>query len=119
MMEQHQVQDNAKSEVTEKVNNVEQKQQQTSGMKKIGFGVIGFIIGGPISYFFQHAAIREKIPFGRYIIESFKILLDPTSWKSDSMVGNVGLKIFLTCVICAAIGCYIGYSMDKKNNSKA
>ena len=114
MMEQQQTQDNAKSDVTEKVDNLEQKQQLKHSTKKILFAIIGFIIGGPISYFFQHAAIREKFPFGEYVINCFQIMLDSESWKSNLMVGNVAMRIFLSCVICALIGYIIGHSIEKK-----
>lgn len=91
----------------------EQEQTQNSGSKKWVFGIIGFLLGGPISYLFQSSLIREKISFGEYAIKSHMVMLDSQSWGNNPIVGNVGLTILVTCVICALVLFFVGSQIDK------
>ena len=92
-------------------------EKEVSVMLKWVFGVIGFVLGGPISYFFQSALIREKVPFGEYAIKSLSIMIEPEAWENAPFIGNVGLTILVTCLVCAAIAYFIGRSMEKSGKA--
>ena len=114
-------QDNKQKSLEEEI--VEQGNKQTQdnrGSKKLVFGIVGFLLGAPMSYFFQPPIIREKISFGRYVEHLPEILSGPNSWKTDPMLGsNPSLTVLVTCVICAAIFGFMGYLIDKANKPNA
>jgi len=82
--------------------------------KKWIFALIGFLLGGPLSYFFQSEMLRLKIPFGEYAIRAHLMLLDSRAWQNDPFIGNVALTILITCVVCTVCLYFVGYSLDKK-----
>lgn len=72
--------------------------------------LVGFILGLPLSYFFQSDFIRSKFSIGEYI-GAFPRLLT----SGDS---NLIIPIAISCVICAVMLGIVGHFMDlaeKKN----
>ena len=88
-----------------------QKKSGSSSLPLVG-GIIGFILGIPISYYFQPGIIRVKLTCGDYVS------------RLPDMIGNIlkqpddlGIKILLTlvitCIVTAAIGGLIGKAIAK------
>jgi hypothetical protein len=73
-------------------------------MKKIEFGIIGAILGLPLSYFFQPDIVQSKVGgIGGYIKEFGGIL------KHDDLLSNVIFAV----IVFAVIGFIIGGFVDK------
>ena len=78
------------------------------------FALVGFVVGGPLSYFFQSEMIRMKMPFGEYAVRAHSMLFDSRAWQNDPFVGNIALTILVTCVVCAVALYIVGYSLEGK-----
>jgi predicted PurR-regulated permease PerM len=92
------------------------EQQTSGGSLKIVFGVIGIILGLPLSYFFQSPLIR-KIPLSEYLKHIPQLLTNsggtPEQRAMESaMIGNPVAVLVMTCVVCAIIGAVLGYFID-------
>ena len=85
----------------------------------VKLGIIGLILGLPISYFFQDPFIRILIPVSEYIKGIPKILTSPSSQMGEletGLIGNPAAVIIVTCLACAFLLGLAGYYFDKKNN---
>jgi hypothetical protein len=91
--------------------------QQQSNSKCVIFGVLGFLAGIPLSYFFQSPLIR-KIPLTEYLKLIPKMLTDsgkmtPEARAMDSAVlGNPIAVLVVTCIACAVLFALMGYFID-------
>ena len=80
--------------------------------KAILFAIAGFIIGIPISYWFQPKIIRAKLSLTDYI----KTIPDFFSGQdSSNAFGDFSGNLILSCVIFAVLFGVIGYLLDKKD----
>ena len=80
--------------------------------KAWGLGFLGFLVGLPMSYFFQVPLIRQKVSWGGYITHLPDIFKEIFQGRPGA--GDVLSPIIMTCLVCAAIFAFIGYTMDKK-----
>ena len=70
--------------------------------------VIGALIGYPLSYYFQPAALRLKIPLGNYIQHISDVL-----GEKDLRSTAIGTWI-VAIIVCAVIGLVAGQNADQK-----
>lgn len=77
--------------------------------KKVVFGIIGFFLGFPISYYFQPEKLRAMYSMTDYL----KAL--PNLASSDK--GDFLTPIFFSCLISTAIFVFIGYLLEQNNNN--
>ncbi|MDR1873948.1 MAG: FHA domain-containing protein [Synergistaceae bacterium] len=102
-------------------------QQGTSNA--VVFGIVGFLAGIPLSYFFQSPLVRIKMPFVDYLKLIPAILLGSggtpkgaapeVQAMGTALVGGLVAVIVATCVLCAALAAMAGYYVDqsrKKSN---
>lgn len=101
---------------------IQQEQQKmqlntkaSSGSCKVWLAIVGFLLGGPISFFFQNSFLQHKVPFEEYAIKAHLVLFDANSWSSGPF-GNPAPIILITCVVCAVILGFIGSSIDKNKH---
>ncbi|MGD0590123.1 MAG: hypothetical protein ABSA44_04915 [Bacteroidota bacterium] len=79
-------------------------------MKKIIFGIIGAILGIPLSYYFQSQLVQSKVGgIGGYLKQFGEIIKD----------GNLLANVILSVVIFALVGVLIGYFIDRNANKNA
>ena len=70
------------------------------------FSVLGFFAGIPVSYFFQPAIFRAKVPLGTYVTNFWRALSeDQLRWP-----------LIISCLVCAIIGKAIGAAIDSCSN---
>jgi hypothetical protein len=69
----------------------------------------GFVLGIPISYWFQSEYIRRKASLLQYLQELPKLLDDLDSRGNQEVFMNV----VLSCLVCSVIGGFIGLLLDK------
>jgi hypothetical protein len=100
-----------------------EQQEQQGPSKAVIFGVVGFVAGIPLSYFFQAPLIR-KIPFTEYLKLIPGILFGPGGTPEEramvtALMGDLVAVLVMTCVICAFLLAMAGYFVDqsqKKSN---
>ena len=82
-------------------------------------GIGGFIAGVPLSYFFLDSWIRSKVSFGTYIKEVAPVYLNPANLPKVPDMGDIdtsiALTLWITTIICVAVGIFIGYLIDNLN----
>jgi hypothetical protein len=91
--------------------------------KAVVFGIVGFVAGIPLSYFFQSPIIR-KVPFIEYLRLIPEIVFGSGGTREEramgtALMGDLVAVIVVTCVICAFIAAMAGYYVDqsrKKSN---
>jgi hypothetical protein len=88
-----------------------EEKESSNKMMSLFFGVIGILLGVPLSYFFQNPMIR-KIPLTEYIKHIPEVLS-----KSDPMLGDLATPVILTCAICAFLMGVLGYFISKSTDS--
>lgn len=76
-------------------------------MKKVIFGIIGAILGLPLSYYFQPDIVQAKVGGIAGYIKNFGKILE-----TKDLISNVIMGV----VVFAIIGIIIGYFMDKNAN---
>ena len=70
--------------------------------------VAGVILGYPLSYFFQPAALRAKLSLGQYI-KHFSDVIGSKELQSSVIAGFV-----VAILVCGAIGFWMGRAKDQK-----
>jgi len=73
-------------------------------MKKVIFGIVGAVLGLPLSYYFQSDIIKAKVGGVGGYMKNFNKLSEV-----DGVVSNVFISVF----IFAVLGVIIGYFIDK------
>ena len=73
--------------------------------KKTILGIVGFLMGLPLSYFFQPEKLRAVYSVTDYLGSL------PDLLSSDK--GDFASPIIITCIITTAIGILIGYFLDQ------
>lgn len=83
--------------------------QKLLNMKKVIFGIIGAILGLPLSYYFQPDMVQVKVGgIGGYIKDFTEVL------EAKDLISNVIMGV----IVFALIGFIIGFLMDKNANQK-
>ena len=96
--------------------------QQQGGSKSIVFGIIGFLAGIPLSYFFQSPIIR-KIPLIEYLKLIPEMLTDSGGGTSEQramvsvMVGDPVAVLVVTCIVCGVLAALVGYFIDRSQKT--
>jgi hypothetical protein len=94
------------------------EQQKDTSNKIIMFGVIGFLAGIPLSYFFQPPIIR-KLSLSEYVSNIPGMLTAKTSPGDAALVGGDPVAVFwMTCVITAAIFALARYFILRSKGSE-
>lgn len=75
--------------------------------KTVLLGILGFFLGIPVSYFFQHEKIRASFSVPQYLAKLPELL------KSDE-ASHFITPIIMAVVITTVVGVLIGYALDKK-----
>ena len=95
-----------------------------SGSLKWLFGIIGFFVGIPLSYYFQAPMIR-KLPLSEYIKLVPKMLTEPINLRmgggADSfsaLIGSPKAVVIITCLICAAVFYYVRHRIEQSNKPR-
>ena len=70
--------------------------------------LVGAVIGYPLSYYFQHPMLRNKVPLGKYISHISDVL-----GEEDFRGTAIGTWI-VALIVCTAIGFAIGVSRKPK-----
>jgi len=77
--------------------------------KKVIFGIIGFFLGFPISYYFQPEKLRAMLSMTDYLQSIPKL--------ASSDKGDFLTPIIFSCLISTAIFVFIGYLLDQNNKN--
>ncbi|MDR2175040.1 MAG: hypothetical protein LBO82_03775 [Synergistaceae bacterium] len=88
-------------------------EQQNSSSSVGRFAGLGFLIGIPVSYFFQGAGIKKLslVQYIKAIPEALKAIGEPHGWD---MVGDAVLTLVFSCIVCTFLGVMLGNWWDKK-----
>lgn len=82
--------------------------------RKVTFGILGAVLGVPLSYYFQSDIIKNYRGSGMFsYLRNFTKIVD----EYDRFVGNgwdIVFNLFLSVIIFAILGVVAGYSLDKK-----
>ncbi len=78
-----------------------------SGNKAFTYGFIGFLIGIPLSYFFQAEKLRAMLSLPQYLAKLPEMLSGQNSKEFVS-------PVVLTCIITTTLFAFIGNSMNNK-----
>ncbi|MFA5327642.1 MAG: PspC domain-containing protein [Prolixibacteraceae bacterium] len=82
--------------------------------RKITFGLLGAMLGVPLSYYFQSVIIKNYRGNGMFsYLRNFTKIVD----EYDRFVGNgwdIVSNLFLSVIIFAILGVIAGYFLDKK-----
>ena len=97
--------------MSEVQNPPEKTKKKASSLPLIG-GIVGFVLGIPISYFFQPGIIRTKLTCGEYITRLPEMIAD-TLKNPDDLGIKVLLTLVITCVVLSVIGWLIGKAVGK------
>ncbi|MDR1977295.1 MAG: hypothetical protein LBQ42_01020 [Synergistaceae bacterium] len=95
--------------------------EQQGASKAVVFGIIGFVAGIPLSYFFQSPLIR-KIPLTQYLKAIPRMLFDSGGTPEEramasAMVGDPVAVLVATCIVCAALLALVGYFIDQSQKT--
>ena len=82
--------------------------------RKITFGLLGAVLGVPLSYYFQSDIIKNYRGSGLFsYLKNFTKIVD----EYDRFAGNgwdIVSTLFLSVIIFAILGVITGYFLDKK-----
>ncbi|WP_430811628.1 MULTISPECIES: PspC domain-containing protein [unclassified Carboxylicivirga] len=82
----------------------------TDVTKKVIYAIYGAILGIPLSYYFQPEIVRAKVGgIGGYLQNFDKIFQN----------GDLIVNVFISVVVFAIVGGFIGYSIEKNEAKKA
>lgn len=70
--------------------------------------VAGFILGYPVSYYFQSSVVRAKLSLGNYIAKASEIV------GNKDLQSAVVLGFVVAIAVCVAAGVVLGKVMDQK-----
>lgn len=93
-----------------------EKESEGSGLMFI-YGIFGFLLGIPMSYYFQPSYIRDKVPFSKYI-EAVPSFFSPTAGEAQKMAEmgiDLTTPVIISCLIFTILGLVAGRFWDKKN----
>ena len=76
-------------------------------------GFIGFLLGIPLSYFFQPGLIRAKFTCGEYIT-NLPQLLEGILKNPDDLGIQILLTLVITCAVTSIIFAVIGHAIAKR-----
>ena len=77
------------------------------------FAVIGFILGVPVSYYFQSELIRAKLTLPEYLTKLPNAICNIIQ-EPDKEGFRFILTILISCVVLAIIGKALGRAIDNK-----
>lgn len=75
--------------------------------KRTKFGIIGFLLGIPLSYFFQPEKLRAYYSITKYLAELPNLIA--------SKQGDFLSPILITCVITTVLGVIVGIFIRQKD----
>ena len=75
-------------------------------------GIVGFILGVPISYYFQPGIIRVKFTCGQYV-SNLPDMIRGILKHPDDVGIQVLVTLVLSCVVLSVIGGLIGRAINK------
>lgn len=82
--------------------------------RKVTFGLLGVVLGVPLSYYFQSDIIKNYRGSGMFsYLRNFTKIVD----EYDRFAGNgwdIVFNLFLSVIIFAILGVVAGYFLDKK-----
>ena len=78
-------------------------------------GLIGFLIGAPLSYYFQSGILRMQFSLAEYFTH-----INEFASASNSQNGQpIIVTLVVTCIIGAVIGMFVGNLIDRSKNNNA
>ena len=83
---------------------------------RITLGIVGLLLGLPLSYFFQAPMIRNKMPLSEYIKMLPQIISTNPAGIGEfeaSMIGNPPAVLIVTCLVCAFLFGLAGYLIER------
>lgn len=84
-------------------------QPSTNQANFTGIGLIaGFLLGYPLSYFFQSGMLRGKLSLGGYIGNFFKVM------GNEDLLPAVIMGFIVAIGVCGVAGYLIGKNLDQK-----
>lgn len=70
--------------------------------------IAGALLGYPLSYYFQSAALRAKVSLGEYITHFSEIT------NSKELQSSIFVGFAVAIVVCTALGYWFGSVQDQK-----
>lgn len=73
----------------------------------VAFALVGFLIGGLLSYFIQSSAVHDACTWGSYLVGAVKVTLAGSCISPTC--GDIGQRLYGSALVCALLGGELGW----------